>query len=138
MSVKATISNSKSSISIIKRKESVDENDEEDWGDLDEDEANARLSKTINAFSQPQSPPTNKSSTPQFNIRSSEFGHPTGSSAFKKELEEQIADAYYKRAQAKLLIESDAVYIEAALADSLKVNIRFSSFSFGNLPFFLF
>ena len=38
----------------------------------------------------------------------------------RKELEEQLADALYKRAQAKLLVEADTINIEAALSDALK------------------
>lgn len=38
----------------------------------------------------------------------------------RKELEELLSDALYKRAQAKLLVESDTINIEAALSDAMK------------------
>lgn len=41
--------------------------------------------------------------------------------SFKKEVEEQLGDTLYKRAQAKLMIEADPKNIEAALADVMKV-----------------
>jgi tetratricopeptide (TPR) repeat protein len=42
------------------------------------------------------------------------------SAAFYKEVEEQLADTLFKRAQAKLMIETSAVNIEAALSDAIK------------------
>jgi hypothetical protein len=51
-------------------------------------------------------------------------GLPTGASvpaAYYKETEEQLADALYKRAQAKLLADPDQANVESALADGLKV-----------------
>jgi len=42
------------------------------------------------------------------------------SAVHRKELEEQLADTFYKRAQAKLLIECDSLQIEEALRDVLK------------------
>jgi hypothetical protein len=38
------------------------------------------------------------------------------------ELDEQLADALYKRAEAKLMIEDDLDVIAGALADSLRVS----------------
>lgn len=42
------------------------------------------------------------------------------STFLRKELEEQLGDTLYKRAQAKLMIEADPVNIEAALSDVMK------------------
>eukprot|EP01034_Spumella_vulgaris_P021885 gene21885-27961_t len=42
------------------------------------------------------------------------------SAAFYKELEEQLADTLFKRAQAKLMIETSATNVEAALSDAIK------------------
>lgn len=66
--------------------------------------------------------------------KSSKFHHSSSTSALtnrqslapgvaeghRKELEELLADALYKRAQAKLMVESDSVNIEAALNDAMK------------------
>jgi uncharacterized membrane protein len=41
----------------------------------------------------------------------------------RADLELQLADVLYKRAQAKLLIESDESNIESALVDALRVRI---------------
>ncbi len=50
----------------------------------------------------------------------------TQSTAYRKELEEQLGDTLYKRAQAKLMIEADPANIEAALSDVLKVYLHSS------------
>jgi hypothetical protein len=39
-----------------------------------------------------------------------------------KEIEEQLADALYKRTQAKLMADPDKINVESALADALRVN----------------
>jgi hypothetical protein len=41
--------------------------------------------------------------------------------ALIKEIEEQLADALYKRSQAKLMADPDQANVESALADGLKV-----------------
>ncbi len=43
------------------------------------------------------------------------------------DLELQLADVLYKRAQAKLLIESDESNIESALVDALRVSFLYST-----------
>lgn len=42
------------------------------------------------------------------------------SSAFRHEVEEQLADTLYKRAQAKMMVHADPINIESGLADVLK------------------
>lgn len=49
---------------------------------------------------------------------------PTGAhvpAAFYREIEEQLADALFKRTQAKLMADPDQANVESALADGLKV-----------------
>jgi tetratricopeptide (TPR) repeat protein len=48
------------------------------------------------------------------------------STFLRKELEEQLGDTLYKRAQAKLMIEADPVNIEAALTDVMKAINHYS------------
>jgi hypothetical protein len=51
---------------------------------------------------------------------------PTGAhvpAAYYKEVEEQLADALFKRCQAKLMADPDQANVEAALADGLKVSV---------------
>jgi tetratricopeptide (TPR) repeat protein len=48
------------------------------------------------------------------------------SAAFYKEVEEQLADTLFKRAQAKLMIETSAVNVEAALSDAIKASAYMS------------
>lgn len=53
---------------------------------------------------------------------------PTGAqvpAAYYKEIEEQLADALYKRTQAKLMADPDQVNVESALVDALRVNALF-------------
>ena len=57
-------------------------------------------------------------------------GFPTGAhvpASFYKEIEEQLADALFKRTQAKLLADPDQANVESALADGLKVRRVYSS-----------
>lgn len=52
------------------------------------------------------------------------YGFPTGAqvpAAFYREIEEQLADALFKRTQAKLMADPDQANVESALADGLKV-----------------
>jgi hypothetical protein len=47
--------------------------------------------------------------------------HPPGAvvpSSYYREMDDQLADAYYKRSQAKLMTEPSAVNIESALDDA--------------------
>lgn len=44
----------------------------------------------------------------------------------KKEIEEQLGDTLYKRAQAKLMIEADPMHLESALSDVMKAISYFS------------
>lgn len=44
------------------------------------------------------------------------------SAAYYREVEEQLADTLYKRAQAKLMVEVSAANVEAALSDAIKVS----------------
>jgi tetratricopeptide (TPR) repeat protein len=62
-------------------------------------------------------PPLQRSQT-----ASSRGGHESAvlSSFYRKELEQQLGDTLYKRAQAKLMIEADPLNIEAALSDVMK------------------
>jgi tetratricopeptide (TPR) repeat protein len=62
----------------------------------------------------------------QSNLSFSRPDTTTISSAMRKELEEQLGDTLYKRAQAKLMIEADPVNIEAALTDVMKAISHFS------------
>jgi hypothetical protein len=45
--------------------------------------------------------------------------------AYYKEIEEQLADALFKRTQAKLMADPDQANVESALADGLKVILAF-------------
>lgn len=54
---------------------------------------------------------------------------PTGAhvpAAFYREIEEQLADALFKRTQAKLMADPDQANVESALADGLKVTFVFA------------
>ena len=53
-------------------------------------------------------------------------GFPAGAqipAAFYKDIEEQLADALFKRCQAKLMADPDQANVESALADGLKVQL---------------
>lgn len=59
---------------------------------------------------------------PRASAQSGNF--PTGAhvpAAYYREIEEQLADALFKRCQAKLMADPDQANVEAALADGLKV-----------------
>lgn len=60
----------------------------------------------------------------------SAMGFPSGAqvpAAFYQEVEEQLADALYKRAQAKLMADPDQANVESALGDGLKVRASYST-----------
>jgi len=64
-------------------------------------------------------------------------GFPTGAqvpAAFYKEIEEQLADALFKRTQAKLMADPDQANVESALGDGLKVCTEYPSALFSCVP----
>jgi tetratricopeptide (TPR) repeat protein len=85
-------------------------------GSLDRRDSNASLRSGGSL------PPLQRSHTAYLSTASSRGGHESAvlSSFCRKELEQQLGDTLYKRAQAKLMIEADSLNIEAALSDVMK------------------